>query len=201
MSSFSEFLEISSWSVHTLDLLCDNSLHSNGISALVLDFDGVLASTNQVEIPELIHEWLIKKVTIGFPLAIHSNNNNFLEEKRKSYMKKNYPKVLWMSSIPKKPSPTQILKFCQQWSLEPSKCAMVDDRLYTGGKAAYYARAKFIYIDQPQINYQKNLGKEAIFQGIRYGERLLQAVPSRRWCTREDSNFRPLAPEANALSN
>lgn len=199
--TFNQFIRDRSWAAASLLDISASSLSQQSIQGLVIDFDGVLAAADYIDLSPEINTWMTQMLAAGMRLAIHSNNNAYKETLRKYYMAIQHPDVLWMPTHPKKPSPITLRTVSQQWSCPLDQILMIDDRLWTGGRAAYQAQTKFIYIDRPEVNYQQNFWKEWACYGIRFVERKINYVPIRRWCTREESNLRPLASEANALSS
>ena len=179
--SFVYFIKNHAWFSPSLLDIDVALLKKRGIHGLILDFDGVLSSVDQIFPTAEIHAWLEKFMSQDFPLAIHSNNPLYLEKKRKDAFSLKYPKILWLSSHPKKPSPLAIKKASKLWSCPVESLAMVDDRLLTGGKAAAAAGAQFIYITNPFKDFRLHLWKEVGCIVLRWIERVLYGIPQKSW--------------------
>ena len=186
--SFKNFLKQSK-GIHKLMDLIPEDFKEQGWKGVVLDFDGVLASFNKQK-PDLdIIKWVHQLSEQGIFVAIHSNNNRILEEKRQSWLRRNYPDILWMSSRPYKPNPSTLIHLKQRWKLEGSEIVMIDDRLLTGGKAAYRAGCSFLYIADPLVDRAFEPFAELWLGAVRWIERLCYQCPEQIMRTREDSNL------------
>ena len=106
-------------------------LKSQGITVLVLDFDGVLNIHNATDIRPPILTW-IKQCCDVFGennLYLHSNNNL---NKRLTFLKQHFPAMHILTPQKKKPYPDGLQSISQQTNIQPQQIALIDDRLLTG---------------------------------------------------------------------
>jgi len=146
-------------------------MQSEGITALALDFDGVLAPHGYpAPIPEA-EEWLAHCATVFGEerLFILSNKPTAA---RKSWFAGHFPQMRFISGVRKKPYPDGLEKINQLSGLPLSGILMVDDRLLTGCLAAINAGARPCYIRHPYISYRQRPLTELFFLLLRAGERL-----------------------------
>jgi predicted HAD superfamily phosphohydrolase YqeG len=155
--------------------LAPETLRLEGVQALALDFDGVLAHHGApVPIPEAI-EWLKKCVAVfgGDRIFILSNKPT---EERRQWFAGHFPDMRFISGVRKKPYPDGIAKAAQLAGVQPATILMVDDRLLTGCLAALLAGARPCYIRAPYASYRHRPLAELFFRLLRMGERLFVRV-------------------------
>lgn len=148
------------------------ALKSEGIRALALDFDGVLAHHGAPHpIPEAI-EWLkeCQMVFGGEMIFILSNKPT---EERRQWFSESFPSFRFISGVRKKPYPDGLEKTAELAGVPLSSILMVDDRLLTGCLAALVAGARPCYIRQPYASFRHRPVAELFFMTLRYFERVL----------------------------
>ena len=147
------------------------ALHSAGIAALALDFDGVLAAHGfPVPLPEAI-TWMKRCEAVfgGERIFILSNKPT---EGRKRWFAENFPAMRFISDVRKKPYPDGLNKTGELAGVPLSAIMMVDDRLLTGCLAALVAGARPCYIRRPYISFKTRPFAELFFWKLRILERL-----------------------------
>ena len=150
--------------------LAPEELKLSGITALALDFDGVLAPHGgPTPLPEAI-EWLKRCESIfgGNKIFILSNKPT---EGRKAWFNNNFPAFRFISGVRKKPYPDGIKKAGELAGVPLSQILMVDDRLLTGCLAALVAGARPCYIRQPYVSFRQRPLAELFFMLLRRIER------------------------------
>jgi len=151
------------------------ALKSSGITALALDFDGVLAHHGApAPLPEAI-EWM-KRCEAAFGgnrIFVLSNKPT---EGRKQWFAKHFPALRFISGVRKKPYPDGLHKTGELAGVPLSQILMVDDRLLTGCLAALVAGARPCYIRQPYISYKLRPLAELFFMLLRRIERNLVII-------------------------
>ncbi len=187
--TFQKYLLLQSWSVSSWELLTPMSFDKNEIAGLVLDFDGVLAHADALEIHANIEPILKELLARNIKIAIHSNNRGSIAHQRKRYIESVWREIVWMNPIPLKPSPLTIETLAHMWDLRTQQIAMIDDRLCTGGFAAYAAQSRFIYFSHPLIDKNFFAYKELGMRFVRKVEKIIYQPPRRQWCAQEDSNL------------
>lgn len=148
-----------------------NILKTAGITALALDFDGVLAAHGAASpLPEAI-DWLKKCADVfgGKMIFILSNKPT---EARRQWFAENFPAISFIAGVRKKPYPDGIIKAGELAGVPLSQLLMVDDRLLTGCLAAILAGATPYYIRQPYVAFNHRTVAELFFQWLRMTERL-----------------------------
>jgi len=163
-------------SISTLDPV---ELKSQGIAALAVDFDGVLAGHGFPEpLPEAV-TWLKQCETVfgGNQIFILSNKPT---EGRRQWFAKQFPTIRFISGVRKKPYPDGLNKTGELAGVPLSSIMMVDDRLLTGCLAALVAGARPCYIRRPYISFNRRPVAELFFWLLRAGERLFVRVISPR---------------------
>lgn len=153
-------------------LLCIDpvELRRDGIKALALDFDGVLAHHGAPEpIPEAI-AWLerCEKTFDAGNIFILSNKPT---ESRREWFAEHFPAIRFISGVRKKPYPDGIEKAGLLAGVPPCSILMVDDRLLTGCLAALVAGARPCYILSPYTSLAHKPFSEIFFRLLRSGER------------------------------
>jgi predicted HAD superfamily phosphohydrolase YqeG len=151
-------------------LLAPESLKSSGVSALALDFDGVLAGHGApAPLPEAI-EWLTDCVSIFGSDRIFILSNKPTEE-RILWFSDHFPGIRFIAGVRKKPYPDGLKKTGALAGVPLSTILMVDDRLLTGCLAAINAGARPCYIRHPYVSYHHNTTAELFFMLLRRVER------------------------------
>lgn len=149
-----------------------------GITALALDFDGVLAPHGfSAPLPDA-QEWLVRcsKVFGADRIFILSNKPT---EARKNWFRDHFPEIRFISGVRKKPYPDGLKKAGELAHIPLSSILMVDDRLLTGCLAALIAGARPLYIRRPTNSFRHRPLAELFFMLLRAGERLL--LKRREW--------------------
>jgi len=152
----------------SLDL---DALKSSGITALALDFDGVLAHHGApAPRPEAI-EWMkhCESIFGGERIFILSNKPT---EGRRQWFAEHFPAMRFISGVRKKPFPDGLNKTGELADAPLSQILMVDDRLLTGCLAALVSGARPCYIRRPYISLDHRPLAELFFCLLRAGERL-----------------------------
>ena len=142
------------------------------ITALALDFDGVLAPHGfSAPLPET-QEWLVRCCAVfgADKIFILSNKPT---EARKAWFRDNFPEIRFISGVRKKPYPDGLKKAGELARVPLSAILMVDDRLLTGCLAALVAGARPFYIRRPCISLRHRPLAELFFMLLRAGERSL----------------------------
>ncbi len=148
------------------------ALKTDGIRALALDFDGVLAHHGApCPIPEAI-EWLnhCQSVFGGEMIFILSNKPT---EGRRQWFSEHFPKFRFISDVRKKPYPDGLNKTGELSGVPLPSILMVDDRLLTGCLAALVAGARPCYIRHPFSSFSFRPFAELFFMTLRMAERIL----------------------------
>lgn len=161
-------------SILTIDL---RELTAAGISALALDFDGVLAGHGAAEpLPEAI-AWMerCQELFGGDRIFILSNKPT---EARRHWFAAHFPAMRFISGVRKKPYPDGIAKAAELAGLPTAAFLMVDDRLLTGCLAALVAGARPCYIRRPYVSFGHRPFAELFFRLLRSGERLFVRLMS-----------------------
>lgn len=158
--------------VPNINSLSFENLQQQGIKALLLDFDGVLANHGEIQPHTSIIPFL-EAACQHFGenrLFILTNQPNAA---RAQYFQTHFPSITFIQSFPKKPYPQAIHHILSLTHLEASACLLVDDRLLTGGLLACITGIQVQYINAPLVNYKKHPLLECFFQGLRKLERSL----------------------------
>lgn len=169
MPTFKNYINQSAIKIASIFDISADFLKKYQIKALVFDFDGVLNSDNTLLIDDDVAT-LLSNLTENYQVAVHSNAE--LPE-RKKYFSIHFPKIHWVNNPPKKPSPDALKKLSQTWNLPVSAILMVDDRLLTGGLAAFRAKSQFAWVTHPVTNYKSNLIRELFFTVVRFLEKII----------------------------
>lgn len=152
--------------------LAPASLQRDGIRALALDFDGVLAHHGApCPIPAAI-EWLkeCQAVFGGDKIFILSNKPT---EGRRQWFAEHFPGFRFISGVRKKPYPDGLQKTGALAGVPLPSILMVDDRLLTGCLAALAAGASPCYIRTPYVSFHHRPCAELFFMTLRVTERIL----------------------------
>jgi uncharacterized protein len=147
-------------------------LHSSGITALALDFDGVLAGHGfPAPFPEAV-AWMKRCETVfgGDRIFILSNKPT---DKRREWFAEQFPAFRFISDVRKKPYPDGLNKTGELAGVPLTAVLMVDDRLLTGCLAAVVAGARPCYIRSPYVSPGHRPVAELFFFVLRSLERQL----------------------------
>lgn len=147
------------------------TLHSSGITALALDFDGVLAGHGApVPLPEAV-VWMKRCEAVfgGDRVFILSNKPT---DGRRRWFAENFSAMRFISGVRKKPYPDGLNKTGELAGVPLSSILMVDDRLLTGCLAALVTGARPCYIRRPYASFGYRPVAELFFRLLRSGERL-----------------------------
>lgn len=161
-------------SILTLD---PETLRSAGITALALDFDGVLAGHGaSVPLPEAV-AWmkLCEALFGGGRIFILSNKPT---EERRRWFAEHFPAMRFIAGVRKKPYPDGLGKTGKLAGVPLSSIMMVDDRLLTGCLAALVAGARPCYIRRPYVSFTHRPFAELFFGLLRWAERVFVRVIS-----------------------
>jgi predicted HAD superfamily phosphohydrolase YqeG len=147
-------------------------LTADAITALALDFDGVLAPHGfSAPLPEA-REWLVRCSAVFGADRIFILSNKPTEA-RMAWFRDNFPEIRFISGVRKKPYPDGLKKAGELANVPLSAILMVDDRLLTGCLAALVAGARPLYIRRPYISFRHRPLAELFFMLLRAGERFL----------------------------
>lgn len=155
-------------SISTIDQSC---LKAEGIKALALDFDGVLAHHGAaIPLPEVI-SWMKQSELLfgGDRIFILSNKPT---DERKRWFSENFPAMHFISGVRKKPYPDGLNKTAELAGVPISSILMIDDRLLTGCLAALVAGARPCYIRRPYVSFNHRPMAEFFFGLLRTMERM-----------------------------
>lgn len=147
-----------------------SQLKESGIKLVVLDFDGVLASHNEVRVDPSVRGHLneFAQVFSEPNIVIYSNKPM---PRRIEEFNKAWPYIEFYIG-PKKPYPEGLKELCKQKGFSGNEVVMVDDRLLTGVLAAHLAGVRAIWITKPIVSYEKRPFKESFFSFLRFVETL-----------------------------
>ncbi|WP_020675916.1 hypothetical protein [Geopsychrobacter electrodiphilus] len=148
------------------------ALKASGIAALVFDFDGVLAPHGaQAPLPET--ERVLAQALEVFGSGHVYILSNKPSPERLAYFKRQFPSIIFISGVRKKPYPDGLMKVASVGQYAPNQIALLDDRLMTGGLACVHAGSKFVYISKPYTSFLQHPFKEFFFASVRLFEVLL----------------------------
>lgn len=150
-------------------------LKAQGIQALVLDFDGVLATHGET-VPDLrLSDWLNLCVrTLGEGHVFILTNKP--TQARERYFLKHFPGIVFIQANRKKPYPDGLLQVMQDTRMDAQALLVVDDRLLTGILAAVLVGAKGLWVINPRISFRKRPLIESFFWVLRKGEYWLVSI-------------------------
>jgi putative phosphatase len=151
------------------------ALKSSGITALALDFDGVLAYHGApAPLPEAV-EWMKRCEAVfgGDRLFILSNKPT---EGRRQWFANRFPAIRFISGVRKKPFPDGLHKTGELAGVPLSQILMIDDRLLTGCLAALVAGARPCCIRHPYVSFSHRPLAELFFMLLRWAERCFVTI-------------------------
>lgn len=145
-------------------------LAAQGVTVLVLDFDGVLSyHRDDTPLPE-IEEWLRRcALTLGEDRIFILSNRP--DPVRADYFRRTFPAVRFVSGVRKKPFPDGLLRIMELSGAVPGQVVMLDDRLLTGVLGACLAGVGVIYITAPYVSLAQRPLLESCFLLLRILER------------------------------
>lgn len=152
--------------IQNLLSLTPEFFQKQNIKVLVLDFDGVLASHGELQPKPEINDWLKTLMDSKEAPQVCVLSNNPLSE-RELFFKTHFPKLVWISGVPKKPYPDGLLKVIEKFQVDPKLVCLVDDRILTGVLAAEIAGTQVLLVMQPERSFKKHLMKESFFTLLR----------------------------------
>jgi predicted HAD superfamily phosphohydrolase YqeG len=156
----------------SITLLSQEMLAAAGCRVLVLDFDGVLAPHGYREpLPE-VTAWLDR--CIGFA-GLHRVYllSNKPSPAREAFFRNNYPTIVFVRDVRKKPYPDGLLGIARDEAVHPRQVLIVDDRLLTGILAAVLAETESVYISHPYRDFRGSTVAETFFALLRWLERIV----------------------------
>ncbi len=146
-------------------------LKAEGIKALALDFDGVLAPHGADQpLPEVV-SWLRRAAEVWGEERIFILSNRPFGP-RVNWFAEHFPQVRFVGGVRKKPYPDGLNKTGELAAVPLSSILMADDRLLTGCLCALLAGAQPYYVRSPYVRLAASPFKELFFMALRYGERL-----------------------------
>lgn len=147
------------------------ALRAQKVQALILDFDGVLAShAEPIPRPEVI-EWLkvMLQDFVGTKIYIWTNKPTV---ERQAYFSQDFPELVFVMAKRKKPYPDGIRQILQHSGLMPEQLLLVDDRLTTGILAAVSCNIQAYWLTKPYISFWTRPLRELWFVYLRWLERV-----------------------------
>ena len=148
------------------------ALKKSGITVLVLDFDGVLATHGEIKPTPAMQKWLHAAIEQFGVKRVFLLSNKPMPA-RIAWFADHYPGLDCVIATHKKPYPNGLLQIAQQSQQPPEKILLVDDRLLTGVLAACIAKTQVIWVSQPLSNFRKRPVKELFFASLRKIDRWL----------------------------
>ena len=141
-----------------------------GIKALVLDFDGVLASHAEPEPRAEVAYWLNKLQRDFAPHQIYILSNKPTRE-RQNYFAKNFPGIIFIIAARKKPYPDGLQQIVTLSGLAAGQVLLIDDRLATGILAVIISGVRGLWLTKPYTNFVVRPMVETWFMCLRGLER------------------------------
>jgi len=162
-------------SIYSLDL---HRFKQEGVLALALDFDGVLAHHGaDYPLPDAVL-WLLKASEIFGEENIFILSNK-PTDKRRAWFCDRFPQIRFISGVAKKPNPDGLKKIGELASVPPHSILMIDDRLLTGCLAALNAGSRPCWINKPFVSFSSRPFAELFFMMLRIAERFfVQILPT-----------------------
>ena len=111
-----------------------DDLKSRGVEAMLLDLDNTMLPWQSLDVPQDTREWIEKAKGLDFKLCIVSNTHHPRRLRR-------IAEELGVASIhgALKPRKRGFLRACEMLGVEPDKCAVIGDQVFTdilGGNLA-----------------------------------------------------------------
>ena len=126
-------------------------LRSMGISALALDYDGVLAAHGEPKPRAEVLTWLKQLVQEFAPHTIYILSNKPTLE-RQQFFQQYFPEIKFIVAKRKKPYPDGLQQILADAGLLPEQLLLVDDRLCTGILATAIVGTHGAWLTKPYIN-------------------------------------------------
>jgi len=166
--------EISQSTPHHRQLrqISPSTLKQQGVSVLVLDFDGVLAAHGETIPAKELQHWLLDAVKTFGSTQIFVLSNKPLPS-RQAYFNHYFPGVQCISDVKKKPYPDGLQRIVALTGQPAEALMLADDRLLTGCLAACIANVPVTYITHPYVLMSKRPIQELFFMMLRFLERRL----------------------------
>lgn len=155
--------------IKSLEDLKGSELKANGIKAVVLDFDGVLAAYGETRPKKKLEAWLEGCMSLFGADHVFILTNK-PEKLRRDYCLSRFPGIVFVQSR-KKPYPDGLNAILEKEKISPKELVMVDDRLLTGILAAVLVGAKPILVTKPFKDFTKRPLPELGFSLLRTLER------------------------------
>jgi len=153
---------------------------AEGVRALCVDFDGVLAPHGSAQpLPEAC-QWLKRCAAELGETGIFILSNRPAEQRR-NWFHANFPEMRFISGVRKKPFPDGILTAAAQARVQADEVLMIDDRLLTGCLAAINAGARPCYVRRPYVALGQKTSAELFFMTLRLMERMFVRLCRVTW--------------------
>lgn len=148
------------------------TLKQDGIQAVVLDFDGVLAPHGEDTLDQQTRVWLQSC------LAAFGDERVFILTNRPGYrrwdtMVQAFPGIQFLKAQRKKPYPDGIEDLIEKTQLPRKAVVVIDDRLLTGILAAAQAQVRAFFLIKPKVALRKRPIQEGFFICLRWLDRLV----------------------------
>lgn len=170
-----QFLSDPSLQVRKVIDLAPHDLFGHDVQALVLDFDGVLASHAESEPREEVRLWLKDFARQFAPYKIYILSNKPTAE-RQAYFQKHFPEIRFIVAKRKKPYPDGMQQIMAESGMAAHRLLLVDDRLAMGVLEAISVGVQGCWVTQPYIDLHARPFKESIFICLRWLERQLVKI-------------------------
>lgn len=151
-------------------------LYEQGIRAMILDLDGVLAFHGDLEVSEDTKIWLNRCVEIFGSKKVFILSNK--PSKRRDYFNQVFPSIDFIMGVRKKPYTDGLERVIEKTGLAAEKILLVDDRLFTGILAALQMNMPAIFITHPLVNWRLHPLEEAVTQVMRWIDWILVKIGS-----------------------
>ncbi len=153
-------------------------LKQQGITVLVLDFDGVLAAHGESQPAKEIRPWLQACIQCFGANHVFVLSNKPLAS-RIAHFNCHYQGVRYITTVRKKPYPDGLKTIMNLTGQSSHQVMLIDDRLLTGVLAACLANVSVAYITCPYVQLSKRPLPEMFFIVLRFLERYLFSLYSR----------------------
>lgn len=167
-----QFMSDPSLQIHKLIELTPYDLFGHDVRALILDFDGVMASHAEEFPREEVRVWLSDFAKQYAPYKIYILSNLPTAE-REAYFKRHFPDIIFVRAKRKKPYPDGLQEIVALSGLAPQRLLLVDDRLATGIIAAISVGVQGCWVTEPYVNLKAYPLRERWFMFMRWYERVL----------------------------
>jgi len=147
-------------------------LRVQGTKALILDFDGVLATYGEVSPVIELENWLNSCIqTFGSGNVLILSNK--VTQQRKEYFAEYFKGIVFFACQKKKPYPDSLLEIKALTQFDYKELLIVDDRLLTGILAAIITNIPALYLTPPLCSLRKKPIQELFFMSLRALERMI----------------------------